>query len=186
MIPSKYIHTLLTTLTLAATCLLVSCGKSAYQETSYRAPSGGESSISYRNFQKINAARRAAGLSQLQYSKSLEKIAMKSCLKNARVHAASKNDRDATSHSGADFRRAEARKFGFVSMGENAAWFFAPNESDPPARFHRNLVNSKFHFQNMLKKEYTHVGVAAVVVGNDHYLIQTYGTKGGRVDLSNF
>ena len=186
MIQFKMIYRLKYASLLILPFLLISCGSSPYQQTAYRSPSGGEKSISFRNYQKINSARRAKGLSTLKYSTELEQIAMRNCLKNARVHAQTKNDRDATSHSGADFRRAEARKAGYVTMGENAAWFYSRTETDPPARFHKNLVNSKFHFQNMLKKEYTHVGVATVVIGDDHYLIETYGTKGGLVDLSNF
>ncbi len=115
-----------------------------------------------------NAERKAANLPPLKMNPKL--------MTAAREHAANMAKQEKSSHTldgkePAD--RVKAAGYRFRATGENIAW-----NQESPKEVLGDWMKSQGHRENILKKEYTEIGVAvAKSVKGEPYWVQVFGTQ---------
>ncbi|MEZ5307580.1 MAG: CAP domain-containing protein [Pyrinomonadaceae bacterium] len=127
-------------------------------------------------FQKVNAERKAKGLSALRWHEDLAKVAYKYSRKMAREGFFSHYDSDGNSV----VERAEDEGIkNWTKIGENL--FTSEGFLDPETIAVEGWMKSKSHRKNILDKEWTDTGVGVYQTGeNEFYVTQVFIRKSGR------
>jgi uncharacterized protein YkwD len=121
-----------------------------------------------RIFERVNAARRRAGVPPLKLVERLSE--------HARHHSRRMRDAGFVGHQdpqlGDMVERADAAGFGFLRLAENVG--YVKNVDDPADALHGHLMSSPGHRANLLDRYLTHVGIGVAVRGSEVWLTEVF------------
>ena len=130
-----------------------------------------EAKVEQLIFNRVNAERAKAGMSQLSYNSSMEKY--------ARIKSKDMGDRGYFDHKNPEGQliTTQMAKDGvsYRAWGENIAYIGGISDANAVAdKFMTNWMNSSGHRANILSSNFTSIGVGVYKSGNRYYATQEF------------
>ncbi|SUY47598.1 SCP-like extracellular protein [Clostridium putrefaciens] len=130
-----------------------------------------EAKVEQLIFNRVNAERSKAGMSQLSYNSTMEKY--------ARIKSKDMSDRGYFDHKNPEGQliTVQMAKDGvsFTAWGENIAYIGGISDANAIAdKFMTNWMNSSGHRANILSSKFTSLGVGIYKSGNKYYATQEF------------